>query len=103
VCYVCVCVCHSHLKISITSCVFKCPINPIANPGPVYNQVHTCGSIIFVCLKPLYLRLNSSVKNLLYSRLVYTDVKIRIYEIIILHVVLYRCETWSLTQKRNID
>jgi hypothetical protein len=48
-------------------------------------------------------RLNSgnacyhSVKNLVSSRLLRKNVKIRIYKTIILPVVLYGCETWSLT------
>jgi hypothetical protein len=48
-------------------------------------------------------RLNSgnacynSVQNILSSRLLSKNVKIRIYKTIILPVVLYRCETWSLT------
>jgi hypothetical protein len=47
-------------------------------------------------------RLNSgnacyhSVQNLLFSHLLYENVKIRIYETIIFPVVLYGCETWSL-------
>jgi hypothetical protein len=46
-------------------------------------------------------RLNSgnacyhSARNLLSSRLLWKDLKIRIYEIIILSLVLYGCETWS--------
>jgi hypothetical protein len=48
-------------------------------------------------------RLNSgnacyhSVRNLLSSRLLSKNVKVRIYKTIILPVVLYGCETWSLT------
>jgi hypothetical protein len=48
-------------------------------------------------------RLNSgnachhSVQNLLSSRLLPKNIKIRIYKIIILPVVVYGCETWSLT------
>jgi hypothetical protein len=48
-------------------------------------------------------RLNSdnafyhSVQNLLSSRLLSKNLKIRIYKPIILPVVLYGCETWSLT------
>jgi hypothetical protein len=48
-------------------------------------------------------RLNSgnacyhSVQNLLSSRLLSKNIKIRIYKRIILPVVLYGCETWSLT------
>jgi hypothetical protein len=47
-------------------------------------------------------RLNSgnaryySVQNLLSSRLLSKNLKIRIYKTIILPVVLYECETWSL-------
>jgi hypothetical protein len=52
-------------------------------------------------------RLNSgnacyhSVQNLLSSRLLSKNVKFRIYESIILPVVLYGCETWSLTLREN--
>ena len=48
-------------------------------------------------------RLNSgngccySVQNLLSSRLLSKNLKIKVYRTIILLVVLYRCETWSLT------
>jgi hypothetical protein len=48
-------------------------------------------------------RLNSrnacyhSVQSLLSSRLLYRNVKVKIYKTIILPVVLYGCETWSLT------
>jgi hypothetical protein len=38
-----------------------------------------------------------SVQNLLSSHLLCKTVKIRIYKTIILHVVLYGCDTWSLT------
>ena len=38
-----------------------------------------------------------SVQNLLSSRLLSKNLKITIYRIIILSVVLYGCETWSLT------
>jgi hypothetical protein len=38
-----------------------------------------------------------SVQNLLSSYLLLKNVKIRIYQTIILPVVLYGCETWSLT------
>jgi hypothetical protein len=52
-------------------------------------------------------RLNSgsaryhSVQNLLSSRLVSKNVKIRIYKTIILPVVLYGCETWSLALREE--
>jgi hypothetical protein len=52
-------------------------------------------------------RLNSgyayyhSVQDLLSSRLLLKNLKIRIYKTIILHVVLYGCETWSLTLREE--
>jgi hypothetical protein len=52
-------------------------------------------------------RLNSgnacyhSVQNLLSSRLLTKYIKIRIHKTIILPVVLYRCETWSLTLREE--
>jgi hypothetical protein len=42
-----------------------------------------------------------SVQNLLSSRLLSKNLKIRIYRTIILPVVLYGCETWSLTLKEK--
>jgi hypothetical protein len=38
-----------------------------------------------------------SVQNLLSSRLISKNLKIKIYETVILPVMLYGCETWSLT------
>jgi hypothetical protein len=52
-------------------------------------------------------RLNSgnacyhSVQSLLSSRLLSRNLKIRIYKTIILPVVLYGCETWSLRLKEE--
>jgi hypothetical protein len=52
-------------------------------------------------------RLNSgnacyhSVQSLLSSRLLSKNLKIRLYKTIILPVVLYGCETWSLTLKEE--
>jgi hypothetical protein len=52
-------------------------------------------------------RLNSgnacyhSVQNLLSSHLLLKDIKMRIYKTIILLVVLYGCETWSLTLREE--
>ena len=42
-----------------------------------------------------------SVQNLLSSRLLLKNLKIKIYRTIILPVVLYGCETWSLTVKEE--
>jgi hypothetical protein len=52
-------------------------------------------------------RLNSvnacyhSVQNLLSSRLLSKNLKIRVYKTIILPVALYGCETWSLTLREE--
>ena len=42
-----------------------------------------------------------SVQNLLSSRLLFKNLKIKIYRIIILPVVLYGCEAWSLTLREE--
>jgi hypothetical protein len=42
-----------------------------------------------------------SVQNLLCSRLLSKKLKIKIYRTIILLVVLYGCETWSLTLREE--
>jgi hypothetical protein len=42
-----------------------------------------------------------SVQNLLSSRLLSKNIKIRIYKTIILRVVLYGCETWSLALREK--
>jgi len=43
----------------------------------------------------------SSGADLLFSRLLYKNLKIKIYRTIILPVVLYGCETWSLTMREE--
>jgi hypothetical protein len=42
-----------------------------------------------------------SVQSLLSSRLLSKNVKMRIYKTIILPVILYGCETWSLTLREE--
>jgi hypothetical protein len=42
-----------------------------------------------------------SVQNLLSSRLLSKNVKVRIYKTIILPVILYGCETWYLTVREQ--
>jgi hypothetical protein len=57
--------------------------------------------------KEIKSRLNSGndcyhlVQNLLSSRLLSTNIKVKIYETIILPVVLYGCETWSLALREE--
>src|SRR5215472_9585799 len=41
------------------------------------------------------------VQNLLSSRLLSKNTKIRVYRTVVLHVVLYGCETWSLTLREE--
>ena len=42
-----------------------------------------------------------SVQNLLSSRLIFKNLKIKIYRSLILPVALYRCETWTLTLREE--
>jgi hypothetical protein len=42
-----------------------------------------------------------SIQRLLFSRLLSRNVKVKIYKTIILPVLLYRCETWSLTSREE--
>ena len=42
-----------------------------------------------------------SVQNLLFSRLLSKNLKMKIYRTIILPVVFYGCETWSLTLREE--
>jgi hypothetical protein len=42
-----------------------------------------------------------SVQNLLSSRLLSRNLKVKIYKTVILPVVLYGCETWSLTLREE--
>ena len=42
-----------------------------------------------------------SVQNLLSSRLLFKNLKIKIYRTIILPVILYGCESWSLTLREE--
>ena len=43
-----------------------------------------------------------SVQNLLSSSLLSKNLKIKIYRTMILHIVLYECETWSLTLREGV-
>jgi len=44
---------------------------------------------------------NNSVQNLLSSSLLSKNLKIKIYRTIILSIVLYGCEAWSLTLREE--
>ena len=45
---------------------------------------------------------NHSVQNLLSSSLLSKNLKVKIYRTIVLPVVLFGCETWSLTFREKI-
>jgi hypothetical protein len=53
-------------------------------------------NLVFVSF-PKSICFGHSVQNLLSSSLLSKNVKIKIYRTIILHVLLYGCESWSLT------
>jgi len=54
--------------------------------------------MIYTCFQNACYR---SVQNLLSSSLLSKNLKIKIYRIIILPFVLYGCETWSLTLRKE--
>jgi hypothetical protein len=72
---------------------FKCLETTVTNQNLIQEEIKR--------------RLNSgnacyhSVQNLLSSRLLSKNMKVIIYKTIILPVVLYRCETWSLTLREE--
>ena len=63
--------------------------------------------MVFVILEEMKSKLKSgnacyhSVQNLLTSSLLSKNLKIKIYRTIILPIVLYGCETWSLTLREE--
>jgi hypothetical protein len=72
---------------------FKCFGTTLTNQNDIRDEIKS--------------RLNSgnaccySVQNILSSRLISKNIKIKIYKTIILPVVLYGCETWSLTLREE--
>ena len=64
---------------------------------------------VFICLSPnffpniigTHIGISHSVQNLLSSMLLSKNLKIKIYRTIILPVVSYGCETWSLTLREE--
>ena len=66
---------------------------------PAFPLSLCCVSI--VCFDSLYNFCYHSVQNLLSSSLLTKNLKIKIYRTIILPVVLYGCETWSLTLREE--
>jgi len=58
---------------------------------------------ICACAMLSLLRVGSFVLSIFSSSLLSEDIKIEIYKSVILPVVLYECETLSLTWRKNID
>ena len=66
----------------ISKSYFSLNVNPI--PGKIKSRLKSGNACYY------------SVQNLLSSNVLSKNLKIKIYRTIILHVVLYGCETWSL-------
>ena len=64
---------------------------PTQNNYKIYHYYYHCYT----------LKAGNSIQTLLYSRLLSKNLKIKIYKTIILPVLLYGCETWSLTLRED--
>jgi hypothetical protein len=69
--------------------LFKCMGMTVTNQNLIQEEIKRILSSGNACYH--------SVQNLLCSHLMFKNIKSRIFKTIILTVVLYRCETWSLT------
>jgi len=67
---------------------FKYLGTTLKNQNPIQEEIKSRLKLGNAC--------HYSMQNLLSSRLLSKDLKIKIYRTIILPVVLYGCETWSL-------
>jgi hypothetical protein len=67
---------------------FKYLGTTLTNQNDIYDEIKSILNSESAC--------HYSVQNLLSSRLISKNLKIKIYRTIILPIVLYRCETWSL-------
>jgi len=72
---------------------FKCLGTTLKNQNSIAEEIKNRMRSGNVCYH--------SVQNLMSSRFLFKNVKIRIYRTIILLVILYRCETWSLTLREE--
>jgi PAS domain-containing protein len=66
---------------------------PLTNQNSIQEEIKSRSKSGNVC--------NHSVQDLLCSRLLFKNLKIKIYRTINLSVVLYGCETWSLTLRED--
>jgi hypothetical protein len=67
--------------------------NTLTNQNDIYDEIKSRSNTGNACYH--------SVQNLLSSRLISKTLKIKIYRTVILPVVLYGCETWSLTLREE--
>jgi hypothetical protein len=67
----------------------------------VPNMVDVIWVLIFLNISFCIHLSDHSVQNHLSSHLLLKNIKIRLYSTIIFPVVLYRCETWSLTLREK--
>jgi len=72
---------------------FKCLEKALTNQNSIPKEIKSRLRSGNACYHP--------VQNLLSSRLLSKNLKIKIYRTIILPVVLYGCETWSLTLRKE--
>jgi len=73
--------------------VFKCLGTMLTDQNSVQEEIKSRLKLGNACYH--------SVQNLLSSRLLSKNLKIKMYRTIILPVVLYGCETWSLTLREE--
>ena len=74
---------------------FKYLGTTLKNQNPIQEEIKSRLKLGNAC--------HYSMQNLLSSRLLSKDLKIKIYRTIILPVVLYGCETWYLTLRKELD
>jgi hypothetical protein len=72
---------------------FKYLGTTLANQNGSHDEIKSRLSLVNACYY--------SVQNLLSSRLISKNLKIKIYKTVILPVVLYGCKTWSLTSRKE--
>jgi hypothetical protein len=88
---------ESVLTVMDDVCILKEKTRKLEHEKCIYNHSARNRSLKIMLGKDCY----HSVQNLLSSRLLSKNIKIRIYRTVILPVVLYGCETWSLTSREE--
>ena len=67
----------------------------------IFRQMKSRGSFYNVSTLDITLLIIATFQTLLSSRFLSKNLKVKIYKTIILPVVLYGCETWSLTLREE--